>query len=66
MFVFNVFSRHALYFHEDKNSLSGQMHPDFGNLLNLTVLIASENKFTGVIPSSFGFLPQLENLDIGA
>jgi len=42
------------------------MHPDFGNLLNLTVLIASENKFTGVIPSSFGFLPQLENLDIGA
>ncbi len=48
------------------NSLTGEIHSEFGNLANLITLDLGINQFYGEIPVSLGQLSNLESLFIGS
>ena len=45
--------------------VTGEIHPEIGNLINLEILILKENQFSGIIPPEIGYLTNLTDLDLG-
>ena len=45
--------------------VTGEIHPEIGNLINLSSLILKENQFSGIIPPEIGSLTNLTDLDLG-
>ncbi|XP_068321776.1 MDIS1-interacting receptor like kinase 2-like [Pyrus communis] len=53
-----------VYLHLDKNSFSGTISAEIGQLTQLQYLILYSNKFSGEIPQSLGNLSQLQSLSL--
>jgi len=48
-----------------KNTISGGIPSEIGELDSLVVLNAGSNNFSGNIPTEFGNLAELQNFDVG-
>jgi Leucine-rich repeat (LRR) protein len=62
--VLGNLSTQLTYFFYQQNLIFGEIPSGIGNLVNLTTLGMSGNKFTGAIPSNIGNLQKLQRLDL--